>query len=100
MFKSPFKPLKYNVFNYKPRYYNPRKERLEKLKRQYEKEDAAGGSDETEKQSLDLSKNNLKNDWILEKRQAGSRAATLRLAIIIAILVGVVAYLFKLHTLF
>ena len=32
---TPFKPRRYYVFDYTPRYYDKRKERLEKLKEKY-----------------------------------------------------------------
>jgi hypothetical protein len=67
MFGTPFKQRAHYVFNYKPRYYSERKERLGNLKGKYAK-DSDGGSSK-------------------------------RLAIIIALLVGICAYLFELHTL-
>ena len=35
MFGNAFKPRSHYVFDYKPRYYDERKERLEKLKAKY-----------------------------------------------------------------
>ena len=40
MFGNAFKPRAHYVFNYKPRYYDERKERLEKLKEKYENKDS------------------------------------------------------------
>jgi len=96
MFGKLFKPRAHYVFDYKPRYYNERKERIRKLEEKYNK---SKNSDQ-EVTKITLSKNNLKNDWVKNKRISSSRATNLRLAIIIAILVGIVAYLFDLHTLF
>jgi len=96
MFGKLFKPRAHYVFDYKPRYYNERKERLQKLEEKYH------GNKDNEKDTpkISLSKNNLKNDWVKNKRSATDKATNLRLAIIIAILVGIVAYIFELHKLF
>lgn len=96
MFGKLFKPRAHYVFDYKPRYYDERKERIKQLEKKYSKSDT---SDE-EVNGIKLTKNNLKNDWVKHKQTSADRATTLRLAIIIAILVGIVAYLFDLHTLF
>ena len=96
MFGKLFKPSSHYVFNYKPRYYDERKERLRNLEKKYHNLD---GSD-IEISKITLSKNNLKNNWIKNKRSATNRATNIRLAVIIAILVGIVAYILKLHTLF
>ncbi len=95
MFGKLFKPRAHYVFDYKPRYYDERKERIKQLEKKYNKSNT---SDE-EVTKIKLSKNNLKNDWIKHKQTSTDRAYILRLAIIIAILVGIVAYLFDLHTL-
>ena len=96
MFGKLFKPRAHYVFDYKPRYYNERKERLKQTEEKYRNDK---NSDE-DSPSFRLSKNNLKNDWVKNKRSATDRSTNLRLAIIIAILVGIVAYIFELHTLF
>ena len=96
MFGKLFKPRAHYVFDYKPRYYNERKERLKQVEDKYRNDK---NSDE-DSPSFRLSKNNLKNDWVKNKRSATDKATNLRLAIIIAILVGIVAYIFELHKLF
>jgi len=96
MLGKAFKPVKHYVFDYKPRYYNERKARLANLQKEYENDDDAS-EDEGE---IKLIKSNLKSDWVRNKKMASSRAVTIRLAIIISILVGIVAYLFELHKLF
>ncbi|MGV8946023.1 MAG: hypothetical protein ACOH1N_06310 [Lutibacter sp.] len=96
MFGKLFKPSSHYVFNYKPRYYDERKERLRNLEQKYHNPD---GSD-VEISKITLSKNNLKNNWIKNKRSATNRATNIRLAVIIAILVGIAAYILKIHTLF
>ncbi len=96
MFGKLFKPRSHYVFDYKPRYYDERKERLQKLKREHQAVEDADENTPT----IRLTKNNLKNDWVKNKRSAADRSTTLRLAIIIAILVGIVAYILEIHTLF
>ncbi|NLP58404.1 hypothetical protein [Lutibacter sp. B1] len=96
MFDRLFKPRAHYVFDYKPRYYDERKERMQRLEEQYN----ANKDTDSETLKIRLSKNNLKNEWVRNKRSATDRASNLRLAIIIAILVGIVAYLFELHKLF
>ena len=95
MFGKLFKPRAHYVFDYKPRYCDERKERLQKLDEKYHGKNA----NDEDTPSLRLTKNNLKNDWVRNKRTATDRATNLRLAIIIAILVGLIAYLFELHKL-
>ncbi|MGV6846091.1 MAG: hypothetical protein ACWA42_08200 [Lutibacter sp.] len=96
MFGKLFKPRAHYVFNYKPRFYDERKERLRQLEEKYKNEK----DNEVTLNRIRLTKNNLKNEWVRSKRTASSRSTNLRLAIIIAILVGIVAYLFDLHKLF
>lgn len=95
MFGKLFKPREHYVFNYKPRYYDERKERLQHLEDKYKK----NNGENTEASAIRLTKNNLKNNWVKNKRSATDKSTNLRLAIIIAILVGIVAYIFELHTL-
>lgn len=97
MLGTPFKQRAYYVFNYKPRYYSERKERLESLKGKYA-ETTDGDSDKTYK--ISLVRSNLKNDWAKSKKGPSDNATNKRLAIIIALLVGVCAYLLEIHTLF
>lgn len=97
MFGKLFKPRAHYVFDYKPRYYSERKERLKMLEKKYHGNNEIG-DDETVK--VKLVKNNLKNDWVKNKRSATDRSTNIRLAIIIAILVGLVAYILEIHTLF
>lgn len=96
MFGNFFKPRTHYEFDYKPRYYNERKERLDNLKKKYE------DNSELDEESLKikLTKNNLKSDWIRAKKSTADRNTALRLAIIITILVGIIAYVFQIHTLF
>ena len=96
MFGNAFKPRAHYIFNYKPRYYDERKERLESLKKQYEKNEA--NADEIS--TLKLSKDSLRKDWQRQKKAPTGNGVNRRLAIIIAILVGILAYLFELHKLF
>lgn len=96
MFGKLFKPRAHYVFDYKPRYYDERKERLQKLHEKYH-----GNEEESDDAPrMRISKNNLKNDWVKNKRSATDKSSNLRLALIIAILVGIVAYILEIHTLF
>ena len=97
MFGTPFKQRAHYVFNYKPRYFDERKERLDKLKDKYET--SSDGSTQKKAYKITLTKNNLKNDWAKTKRSSADAKANKRLAIIIAVLVGICAYIFELHTL-
>jgi hypothetical protein len=92
MLSSPFKPRKHYVFNYKPRFYDERKERLEKLKRQAEAEQSSD-------YSIGFSKSELKDQWARAKSSSADRNTTIRLAVIIALLVGFFAWFFDIHTL-
>lgn len=96
MFGNAFKPRAHYVFNYKPRYYDERKERLAKLKEKYENNDDAS----VDIPKISLSKDNLKSSWQRHKKVSSNRAVNKRLAIIITILVGILAYLFEMHKLF
>lgn len=93
---TPFKPRRYYVFDYTPRYYDKRKERLEKLKEKYNSNTEIRDEDDV---AINFTKNNLKDAWKKSKKAPGDPRATRRLAIIITILVGIVVYIFELHTL-
>ena len=95
MFGTPFKQRAHYVFNYKPRYYDERKERLQKLEAKYNTDTKEG----TQEYGVSLTKNNLKNSWVKSKHTSSDAKTNKRLAIIIAILVGICAYIFELHTL-
>lgn len=96
MFGKAFKPRAHYVFNYKPRYYDERKERLELLKKKYKNNE--GNLSDIPK--ISLSKDQLKSNWQRHKKSSSNRAVNIRLAVIITILVGILAYLFELHKLF
>jgi hypothetical protein len=85
MFGNLFKQRSHYVFDYKPRYYDARKERLKNLEK---------GS------NIIFTKTNLKSNWARNKKSVADRNANRRIVIIIAILVGLLAYFFELHTLF
>ncbi len=95
MFGKFFRPQTHYVFDYKPRYYNERKERLEKLKAKYEE-----NKDTDIEHDIDFSKHNLRESWERSKKPGADRATMLRLALIITILVGILTYIFDLHSLF
>ena len=92
MFKTPFKPTGHYVFDYKPRYYNERKERLDALEQRYKYEKNEDDND----YEVTLSTNNLKNEWSRSKSNASSDSkTTYRLALIITILIGIAFYILK-----
>ena len=95
MFGKAFKSRKHYVFDYKPRYYNERKERIVNLKLKY-----SDKGSEVDTTRIKFTTNNLKNEWVKNKRLASNRNSTIRLAIIITILVGIAVYILDLHTLF
>lgn len=95
MFGKFFKPQTHYVFDYKPRYYNERKERLQKLEEKYH-----GKTNDSEAPRIKLSKNNLRQEWSKTKRTASDRSTTLRLAVIITLLFGLAAYILDIHSLF
>ena len=96
MFGKAFKPRAHYVFNYQPRYYDERKERLAKLKEKYENKDSTPG----DIPRISISKDHLKSNWQRHKKVSSNRAVNKRLALIITILVGILAYLFEIHKLF
>ena len=96
MFGNAFKSRAHYVYNYKPRYYDERKERLEYLKKKYKNKDTSS----EELPRVSLSKEKLKSDWKRHKKVASDKGVNRRLAIIIAVLVGILAYFFELHKLF
>ena len=96
MFGNAFKPRAHYVFNYKPRYYDERKERIEQLKAKYKNKDEAL----SDVPKISFTKEHLKSSWQRQKKVTANRGVNRRLAVIIAILVGIVAYLFEIHTLF
>ncbi|WKK64795.1 hypothetical protein [Lutimonas zeaxanthinifaciens] len=98
MFGNAFKPRSHYVFDYKPRYYDERKERLEKLKAKYKNKEKEKDIGDIPK--LTLTKDQLRSSWTRHKKSSSNRAVNIRLAIIIAILVGILAYIFELHKLF
>ncbi len=87
MFGNIFRQRSHYIYDYKPRYYDPRKERLK-------------GVNEEGEDRITFTKTNLRSKWVRAKKSSADRSANRRLAIIIAILVGIVAYIFELHTLF
>ncbi len=94
MFLNAFKPRANYVFDYKPRYYDPRKDRIEDLKKRYEQKEGESTENNTKKEiRVTLSKANLKGDWKRNKGQAVDRKANRRLVIIISILVLIASYL-------
>ena len=95
MLGTPFKQRAHYVFNYKPRYFDERKERLENLEKKYH----STAEEKDSSYNITLTKNNLKDNWAKAKSSGSDASTSKRLAIIIAILAGICAYIFELHTL-
>ncbi|WP_010134117.1 hypothetical protein [Ochrovirga pacifica] len=96
MFKTPFKPIGHYVFDYKPRYYDERKERLEALEQRYKNERNQKENPNDDEYQVTLTKNNLKNEWSRTRSNAKADAkSTYRLAIIITILAGIALYILR-----
>ena len=95
MFRNAFKSRPNYVFDYKPRYYSERKERLEKLEKKYYENET---SDEGFRPSI--IKDGLKTDWSRSKHIAHDKKANMRLVLIIVMLVGIFSYILDLHKLF
>ena len=98
MFGNAFKPRAHYVFNYKPRYYDERKERLEKLKEKYKNKNKENSTSDLP--HITLTKDNLRSSWTRHKKASSNRSVNIRLAVIITILVGLLAYIFEIHKLF
>ena len=98
MFGKVFKTRSHYVFDYKPRYYDERKERIKRLEEKYSKEMPEGNDEDIP--DVDFSKNNLRKAWKKNKTKPSDKNYTKRLVIIITLLVGIVAYIFELHKLF
>ena len=96
MFHKLFKPRAHYVFDYKPRYYDERKERLEQLENTHH----GTGKNDPHISGIKLSKNQLRNEWIKNKKSAADKRTNIRLALIVAFLAGLAAYFFDLHSLF
>jgi hypothetical protein len=96
MFGNSFKSRSHYVFDYKPRYYDERKERIKRLEEKY----AQNKDTDSDIIDIDFSKNNLRQAWKKAKSSSGNRKTSLRLALIIAILFGIVAYILDFHHLF
>lgn len=99
MFGNFFKPTPYNVFNYKPRYYDERKERIENLKKKYQNKSEISETLEISS-NIKITKNYLKNEWAKHKKNDSNWGYNLRLALIITILFAIAAYLLDIHSLF
>jgi len=97
MARNLFKSRANYVFDYKPRFYNERKERLQKLEEKYAEKNET--NNEPVKR-ISLSREALKKEWKRNKHVAHDKSANRRLVIIITILVGIVAYIFDLHKIF
>lgn len=85
-----FRKWEYSVFNYMPRYYNPRKEELEQRKKQIETE---MGIESNETYTPKIRKGQMGN-MFRRKRKQQERASNLRLIALIVFLIMVAWLIF------
>ncbi len=95
MSRNLFRSRENYVFDYKPRFFDERKERIEKLEEKYHKK-----TTKNKTSKVTLSRTNLKNEWKRNKHVAHDKKINRRLVIIITALVGIVAYVLDLHKIF
>lgn len=76
---SIFRQSRNKSFDFKPRYYDERKERMEELKRKYE-----GGGEDRQKTSSAF-RGSMSSQWH-QSRKRGSTGSSIRLVAIMAIL--------------
>ncbi len=73
-----FKQHKSKTYNYKPRYYDERKERLDGLKRKYEKI--------PDSEYKPLRRKAFRDDWKTERKELNNTNTRVRLLVILAFL--------------
>ena len=87
------KTIEHQRFNFNPRYYNERKEKLNRIKDQYEKSEDKNLSDEERKA---LFKDNLKENWSRgQYRQSQTKSSNFRIVMLIGIIVALGYFLFN-----
>lgn len=80
MFSTFFKQNKNKQYNYTPRYYDERKERLDNLKRKY------GKLDEEESGEKVYRRTNFRDDWKQNSKIKSNQNTRIRLFVILVIL--------------
>ncbi|MEX2485202.1 MAG: hypothetical protein WED10_11600 [Brumimicrobium sp.] len=77
---------RHKQYNYTPRYYDERKERLNAMIKNYEKSDSENGEGSSAEQRAQL-KERIQNNWSLQSTHSSqSKSANIRLVIILAAL--------------
>lgn len=71
-----FKQNQYRRFEYSPRFYDERKERIEEMRKKY------GGKESAEKFSSDNLRMRMNSEWRNSGSRKGSRGTSMRLVII------------------
>lgn len=84
-----FKQNRANTFNFKPRYYDPSRERIEKLRQKYQRQQREGKN--TEERHLELEAK-LKQEW-RSRRQTSVNSSNRTLLLIIAVLLILTYYI-------
>ncbi len=89
-----FKTRSHYVFDYKPRYYDERKERIEKLKEKYASSEPINHTEDSDDTTIVFGKGNLRSAW-KKNKSSKDYNSTLRIAAIVALLFGIAAYILK-----
>ncbi len=99
-----FKTRGHYVFNYTPRYYDERKERLEKIEEKYKNDSvtnlSATNQENDDAATIVFSRNELRKAWKKSKTKPSDSNSSKRLAVIIALIFGLAAYILDFHHLF
>lgn len=79
-------------FDYNPRYYDERKERLEKKRRQFERAESGDLSPEERKEML---RQSMRGEWErADFRQKQQKSSNIRIMILVVLLFGLCYFLF------
>lgn len=84
--------LQNRKFDYNPRYYDERKERLQKRRHQFERMESGEMSDEERR---DMLRESMRGEWQrADYRQQQQKAANIRIIILVAVLFALGYFLF------
>lgn len=84
-----FKQQKPRAFNLQPRYYNERKERLDKLKARYDSPKEGAEFDQN------LYREHLRDSWSRKRLTSSQGPSLIRVVLILGVLVALIYYVFK-----
>lgn len=87
------KTIEHQRFQYNPMYYNERKERLEKKKKQYKKLEDDAVSDDERKEYF---KDSLKENWSRSGfRQSQQRSSNIRVLLLVGLILALGYFIFN-----